>query len=59
MCGKTLDVTRVGGKTVTVVVADLCPSCGGDNYLDLSEGAFTSIATKDEGMVDITWTVRD
>lgn len=56
-CGQYIDITRVStGKKITVKVADLCPTCTTDNSLDLSEGAFNSIATPSEGQVDITWT---
>lgn len=46
-------------QTVSAIVADLCPTCTNDNSLDLSVGAFTQLATEAEGMVGITWSVRD
>lgn len=55
-CGRSLTITRASdGATVEATVADLCPTCTTDNSLDLSVGAFTSIASESEGMVEITW----
>ena len=34
-----------------MTVADACPTCGDQNDLDLSVGAFTQIATEAEGEV--------
>ena len=42
-------------KSVTVTIVDDCPTCVSSNSIDLSVGAFTAIATEDEGMVPITW----
>lgn len=36
---------------MTVQVADDCPTCNNENSIDLSQGAFTQIATIDEGEV--------
>jgi expansin (peptidoglycan-binding protein) len=42
--------------SVKVRIVDLCPGCShGD--LDLSEEAFTTIASKSAGRVKITWHV--
>lgn len=55
-CGRRILVTNTKNqKTVEVTVADACPTCGGKNDLDLSEGAFTQIATKEEGEVPSKW----
>ncbi|CAE6424976.1 unnamed protein product [Rhizoctonia solani] len=55
-CGRTVVITNTkNGKTVTAKVADACPSCVNENCLDLSHGAFDAIATREEGMVPITW----
>jgi len=55
-CGKTITITNTNnGKTVTAIVADACPTCGGKDYVDMSVGAFTEIATEEEGEVPITW----
>ncbi|MEW2626306.1 cysteine/serine endopeptidase inhibitor, partial [Streptomyces sp. NPDC048106] len=43
------------GKTITVPVKDMCPSCAAD-HLDLSQTAFQKLAPLEEGLVKgITW----
>ncbi|TYJ51394.1 hypothetical protein B9479_008035 [Cryptococcus floricola] len=55
-CGKYITLTNSNnGKSVTAVVADVCPTCTTSNSLDLSVAAFNAIATEDDGMVPITW----
>ncbi|WVQ93434.1 hypothetical protein IAU59_000506 [Kwoniella sp. CBS 9459] len=55
-CGKYITVTNTNnGKSVTAMVADVCPTCVSDNSLDLSVGAFNAIAEESEGSVPITW----
>jgi expansin (peptidoglycan-binding protein) len=52
-CGQCVLVTGPKG-TVKVRIVDLCPGCAhGD--LDLSEEAFTAIASLSAGRVKITW----
>ncbi|KAH9856916.1 RlpA-like double-psi beta-barrel-protein domain-containing protein-containing protein [Lenzites betulinus] len=56
LCGQQVQITnKNNGKTVTVTIADACPTCGGPNDIDLSQGAFDQIATEEEGEVPITW----
>ncbi|CDO69510.1 Distantly related to plant expansins [Trametes cinnabarina] len=56
LCGKQVKITNTkNNKSVTVTIADACPTCGGENDIDLSEGAFTQIATIPEGEVPISW----
>ncbi|KAI8998611.1 RlpA-like double-psi beta-barrel-protein domain-containing protein-containing protein [Trametes punicea] len=56
LCGQQVKITNLNnGKTVTVTIADACPTCPGENDIDLSEGAFTQIATIPEGEVPISW----
>ncbi|TCD64649.1 hypothetical protein EIP91_003809 [Steccherinum ochraceum] len=56
LCGKQVEITNTkNGKKVTVTVADDCPTCNNGNSIDLSVGAFTQIATKDDGEVPISW----
>jgi len=56
LCGKKVKITNPANhKSVTVTVADACPTCNNANSIDLSVGAFTQIATKDQGLVGITW----
>ncbi|KAK4689890.1 hypothetical protein P7C73_g171, partial [Tremellales sp. Uapishka_1] len=55
-CGKYITITNTdNGKTVTAMVADVCPTCDTNNSLDLSVGAFTAIADESSGEVPITW----
>lgn len=55
-CGRKILITRTDtGKTVTVTVADDCPSCINTNSIDLSHAAFNAIATDEEGQVSISW----
>jgi len=55
-CGQSITLTNSNnGKSVTVVVADSCPSCISNECLDLSYAAFTAIASESDGMVPITW----
>lgn len=57
LCGKWLTITNTNnGKSVSAIVADVCPTCANGNSLDLSVGAFTAIASESDGMVPITWT---
>lgn len=53
LCGKQVKITNTSNqKTVTVTIADDCPTCKNANSIDLSKGAFTQIATIEEGEVD-------
>ncbi|KAF9454541.1 hypothetical protein P691DRAFT_692150 [Macrolepiota fuliginosa MF-IS2] len=56
LCGKRVEITNTNNhKSVTVTIADACPTCKNRNSIDLSTGAFLRIATEEEGMVPITW----
>ncbi|KAG8925120.1 hypothetical protein FRC03_009077 [Tulasnella sp. 419] len=56
LCGKKIHITNTkNNKSVTVILADVCPTCTNENSIDLSTGAFDKIATRDEGMVPIDW----
>ncbi|KAJ4490155.1 barwin-like endoglucanase [Lentinula aciculospora] len=60
LCGKYVKITNINNqKIVTVKIADACPSCESENSIDLSQGAFTQIATIEEGEVPITWEYVD
>jgi len=55
-CGKWITLTNTNnGKSVTAMVADVCPTCDTNNSLDLSLGAFEAIADTSAGQVPITW----
>ena len=59
-CGRKITLTNTNnGKSVTVTVADACPTCGNQNDLDLSYAAFLQIATEAEGQVPIVWHFDD
>jgi len=62
-CGRTINVQNVGstdnvggeGNTVTITVADTCPSCT-ENHIDLSEGAWNKLTNNAEfGTIEIAW----
>jgi len=56
LCGKQVRITNTkNNKSVTITIADVCPTCENGNSIDLSRGAFNKIATESEGMVPITW----
>ncbi|KAG6851022.1 hypothetical protein H0H93_004509 [Arthromyces matolae] len=56
LCGKQVKITNPSNnKSVTVTIADACPTCENKDSIDLSEAAFKQIATLDEGMVKIAW----
>ncbi|KLO14702.1 barwin-like endoglucanase [Schizopora paradoxa] len=56
LCGKQVQIINTNnGKSVTVTIQDDCPTCDNGNSIDLSVGAFTAIATEDEGIVPIKW----
>ncbi|KAJ3991871.1 RlpA-like double-psi beta-barrel-protein domain-containing protein-containing protein [Lentinula boryana] len=60
LCGQYVKITNINNqKTVTVKIADACPTCNSENSIDLSQGAFTQIATIEEGEVPITWEYVD
>ncbi|KAF6744407.1 RlpA-like double-psi beta-barrel-protein domain-containing protein-containing protein, partial [Ephemerocybe angulata] len=51
-CGKRIKVTNTNnGRSVTVTVADSCPTCVNANSLDLSQGAFDQITSEEDGMI--------
>ncbi|KAF9227665.1 barwin-like endoglucanase [Gyrodon lividus] len=52
LCGQQVQITNVNnGKTVTVTVADDCPTCENSNSIDLSVAAFEAIADLSTGEV--------
>lgn len=56
LCGKQVKITNTeNGKTVTVTVADDCPTCKNSNSIDLSKAAFEAIAPLSEGVAPISW----
>ncbi|KAJ1306326.1 hypothetical protein OPQ81_011022 [Rhizoctonia solani] len=60
LCGKRMLITNTNnGKTVTCTVADVCPTCDGENSIDLSEAAFKAIAPLSDGLVPVTYKYID
>jgi expansin (peptidoglycan-binding protein) len=55
LCGKKVQITADNGKTVTVTVADDCPTCKNENSIDLSVAAFEVLAPQTVGEIKITW----
>ncbi|KAH9996797.1 RlpA-like double-psi beta-barrel-protein domain-containing protein-containing protein [Russula vinacea] len=55
LCGKRVQITADNGKTVTVTVADDCPTCDNENSIDLSVAAFEVLAPQSVGEIKITW----
>lgn len=56
ICGKSVQITNTAtGKSVTVVVADECPTCENANSIDLATGAFKMIGDASEGVLPIEW----
>lgn len=53
-CGACVSVKGPNGKTITAMITDQCPGCG-TNHLDLYENAFTQLAAKSAGIIDVTW----
>ncbi len=59
MCGLQMVVTGPDGRSVTVTVADTCPSCG-PGSVDLTPAAFLLLADLDVGIIPgISWTLID
>jgi len=56
-CGKMVQITNdLNHVTVTVLVADECPTCDNPQSIDLSQGAFKALGgTVDEGQFPISW----
>ncbi|KAH9005273.1 plant expansin [Lactarius hatsudake] len=56
LCDQKVRITNTkNGKTVTVTVADDCPTCLNKNSIDLSRAAFEAIAPLDDGVAPIEW----
>ncbi|KAF7326989.1 hypothetical protein MSAN_02492700 [Mycena sanguinolenta] len=55
-CGQTVTV-QYNGKSVSVVVQDLCPGCQGDHGIDLTEPAMNTIDTNYvfDGHINVVW----
>lgn len=53
LCGQKLNVSYEG-KSVQVTIVDSCPGCSYDS-LDLSPAAFSQIADKDLGRIQLEW----
>ena len=59
LCGQQVTITNTdNGKSVTVTIADECPTCTNGNSIDLSTGAFDQIADESSGIVPISWVMN-
>ncbi|TFK78553.1 hypothetical protein K466DRAFT_668399 [Polyporus arcularius HHB13444] len=57
MCGLQMVVTGPDGKSVTVTVADTCPSCA-PGSVELTPAAFLQLANLEVGIIPgISWTL--
>ncbi|KAJ7364647.1 RlpA-like double-psi beta-barrel-protein domain-containing protein-containing protein [Mycena albidolilacea] len=56
-CGETVTV-GYNGASISVVVADRCPGCQGDN-VDLSQGAMSALDPNwlNDGAISVQWTL--
>ncbi|KAJ7142617.1 RlpA-like double-psi beta-barrel-protein domain-containing protein-containing protein, partial [Mycena epipterygia] len=52
-CGQDVTV-QFNGRSIVVVVADLCPGCAADG-IDLTEGAFEALADTSVGVIQVNW----
>ena len=49
-CGQTILITDTRtGKTLSAMVADMCPGCDGPGSIDLSKGLFDGFASEGDG----------
>ncbi|OAX41951.1 barwin-like endoglucanase [Rhizopogon vinicolor AM-OR11-026] len=56
LCGQQVKITNTdNGNTVTVTVADDCPTCDNSNSIDLSVAAFEALGSLSEGLLPIQW----
>jgi rare lipoprotein A (peptidoglycan hydrolase) len=56
LCGDQVQITNLNnGKTVTVTVADDCPTCENANSIDLSVAAFEALDDLSVGEFPISW----
>jgi expansin (peptidoglycan-binding protein) len=53
-CGSQISATA-NGKTITLTVADECPTCVSSGSIDLSEGAFLALSSLDAGVAEVSW----
>jgi len=62
ICGKSVFITNTQtGQSITVVVADECPTCKNANSIDLSHTAFGALTDSNfnEGVAPIKWNFID
>jgi expansin (peptidoglycan-binding protein) len=55
-CGACVSVTGPKGNKITAMIVDQCPGCG-SNHLDLFENAFTKLAAKQDGVINVSWDI--
>ncbi|KAF8328892.1 barwin-like endoglucanase, partial [Cantharellus anzutake] len=60
LCGRRVKIVDTdNGHSVTVTIADDCPTCSNKNSIDLSQGAFQQLAKLDIGQLPIKWMFVD
>jgi rare lipoprotein A (peptidoglycan hydrolase) len=62
LCGKQVEIINENnGRSLTVIVADDCPTCDNENSIDLSVAAFSSLSDGNmgEGTFPIKWKFLD
>lgn len=56
LCGQQVQITNENnGNTVTVTIADDCPTCANENSIDLSVAAFQALDNLSVGDLPIKW----
>jgi expansin (peptidoglycan-binding protein) len=55
-CGKQVEIINTDNQnSVTLTIADACPTCDNANSLDLSHTAFESLSDPSTGNIPIKW----
>lgn len=57
LCGKQVEIVNLAnGNSVTVIIADECPSCRNDESIDMSLGTFKTLDQYlGDGVLNIKW----
>jgi expansin (peptidoglycan-binding protein) len=56
LCGKQVEIINTDNqKSVTVTIADDCPTCDNANSIDLSVQAFDTLSDQYIGKIPIKW----
>jgi expansin (peptidoglycan-binding protein) len=56
LCGKQVEIINTDNQnSVTVTIADACPTCDNANSIDLSHTAFETLSDPSIGNIPIKW----